>query len=113
MLRGRLYDAERRGLLERRLHGRRTAARPARAVLHRATASCRPSGAGSAALRLVWTLAPANRRLLGFIESFKLAGSCNAEGFIYEQYTLGGIPVTNAIAYVGTVSLSLPLERRF
>lgn len=58
-------------------------------------------------VRLVWTLAPANRRILGFIESFKLGGSINAEGFDYEQYTLAGVPVLNAIAYVGTVSLSL------
>jgi hypothetical protein len=29
------------------------------------------------------------------------------EGFSYDQYTLGGTPVSNAIAYVATVSLAL------
>jgi len=50
---------------------------------------------------------PAHHRLLGFIESFKLAGSANVQGFSYDQYTLGGTPVSNAIAYVATVSLQL------
>jgi hypothetical protein len=59
-------------------------------------------------LRLVWSVVPpAQRRLLGFLESFKLAGSGNIEGFSYDQYTLGGVPVSNAIAYVATVSLAL------
>ncbi|HEY1697406.1 MAG TPA: DUF3570 domain-containing protein [Polyangiaceae bacterium] len=57
--------------------------------------------------RVVWTILPQGRRLLGFLQSFKLSGSFNAEGFSYDQYTLGGVPVTNAIAYVGTASLSL------
>jgi hypothetical protein len=59
-------------------------------------------------VRAVWTLTPpAHRRLLGFMESFKLAGSANMQGFSYDEYTLGGTPVSNAIAYVATVSLSL------
>lgn len=57
--------------------------------------------------RLVWSVAPANRRLLGFIETFKLGASFNAEGFNYSEYTLGGTPVSNAIAYIATLSLSL------
>lgn len=61
-----------------------------------------------AGVRAVWTINPAaHQRLLGFIESFKLAGSANMEGFSYDQYTLGGTPVSNAIAYVATVSLAL------
>jgi hypothetical protein len=59
-------------------------------------------------VRAVWTINPeAHHRLLGFIESFKLAGSANMEGFSYDEYTLGGTPVSNAIAYVATVSLHL------
>ena len=58
--------------------------------------------------RIVWNVnAPAHRRLLGLFESFKLAGSANMQGFSYDQYTLGGTPVTNAIAYVATASLAL------
>ena len=49
---------------------------------------------------------PADGRLLGFMESLKLGGSANVDGFTYTQYTLGGTPITNARAYVGTVSLS-------
>ena len=61
-----------------------------------------------AGVRAVWTInAAAHQRLLGFIESFKLAGSANMQGFSYDEYTLGGTPVSNAIAYVATVSLAL------
>ena len=56
-------------------------------------------------LRVVWTLAPANRRLLGVVQSFKLAASANVSNSTYDEYTLGGIPVSNARAYVGTLSL--------
>jgi hypothetical protein len=56
--------------------------------------------------RLVWTLAPAEGRLFGFMQSLKLAGSANVTTFDYLEYTLGGTPVTNARAYVATVSLS-------
>ena len=59
-------------------------------------------------LREVWTITPpGRRRLFGFLERFQLAGSASLQGFSYEQYTLGGIPVSNAIAYVATVSLNL------
>jgi hypothetical protein len=57
-------------------------------------------------VRILWTLAPAQGRLLGVMESLKLGGSANMTNFTYTQYTLGGTPVTNARAYIGTVSLS-------
>jgi hypothetical protein len=57
-------------------------------------------------LRSVWTLAPANKRLLGIVQSLKLAASANVTSYTYDEYTLGGIPVTNARAYLGTLSLS-------
>jgi hypothetical protein len=56
--------------------------------------------------RIVWTLAPVQGRLLGVMESLKLGGSANVTNFTYTEYTLGGTPVSNARAYVGTVSLS-------
>ncbi len=56
--------------------------------------------------RIVWTLAPSQGRLLGVMESLKLGGSANMTNFTYTEYTLGGTPVSNARAYVGTVSLS-------
>jgi len=56
--------------------------------------------------RMVWTIAPAQGRLLGVMESLKLGGSANVTNFTYLEYTLGGTPVSNARAYIGTVSLS-------
>ncbi len=56
--------------------------------------------------RIVWTSTPTHGRLLGIMESLKLAGSANLTSFSYEQYTLGGTPVSDARAYVATVSLT-------
>jgi hypothetical protein len=58
-------------------------------------------------LRAVWTWAPTGKRILGIIQTLKLAGSGYIQGFSYDEYTLAGVPVSNAFAYVGTVSLSL------
>lgn len=61
-----------------------------------------------AGLRAVWTIVPErDKRLLGFIQSFKLAGSASIEDFSYDQFTLAGIPISNAFAYLATVSLNL------
>jgi hypothetical protein len=57
-------------------------------------------------LRAVWGLAPANQPLLGVVKSLKLAASANMSSYSYDEYTLGGIPVSNARAYVGTLSLN-------
>ncbi len=59
--------------------------------------------------RFVWTIAPVDPsrgRLLGVLERLKLAGSVNVTGFTYSAYTLGGIPVSNAIATIGTLGLT-------
>jgi hypothetical protein len=56
--------------------------------------------------RIVWTIAPEHGRILGMIESLDLAGSGNVSNFSYSQYTLGGTPISNARAYIATVSLS-------
>ncbi len=58
-------------------------------------------------LRAVWSVTPDNHRILGFIQSFKLAGSGSMQWFNYDEYTLAGTPVSNTFAYVGTVSLTL------
>ncbi len=60
-----------------------------------------------AGLRLVWSVMPERGRILGFMESFKLIGSANVSNYSYDEYTLGGTPVSNAEAYVGTVSMSV------
>jgi hypothetical protein len=56
--------------------------------------------------RLVWTLAPEQGRLLGFLQSLKLGASANLTTFDYRQYTLGGVPISNARAYLGTISVA-------
>jgi Protein of unknown function (DUF3570) len=57
-------------------------------------------------VRVIGTVAPANGRLLGIMQSLKLAGSANITNFSYLQYTLGGTPITNARALVATLSLN-------
>ncbi len=56
--------------------------------------------------RVVWTVTPTAGRILGLVQSLKLAASGNATGFSYDQYTLGGVLVSNAVAYLATVSLN-------
>ncbi|MDP9001413.1 MAG: DUF3570 domain-containing protein [Myxococcota bacterium] len=56
--------------------------------------------------RVVWALAPTNRRLFGILESIKLAASANVSSYSYEEYTLGGLPLSNARAYSTTLSLA-------
>ena len=56
--------------------------------------------------RVVWAVAPPNKRILGIMTRFEAALSGNVTGYNYTQYTLGGVPVTNAIAYLGTLSMS-------
>jgi hypothetical protein len=60
-----------------------------------------------AGLRIAWTVVPERGRLLGFIETFKLVGSGNVSSYTYDEYTLGGVPISDAIAYVATMSLGL------
>ncbi len=58
-----------------------------------------------AGVRAVWALSPANRRIAGPLQSLKLAGTLAMSSYSYEEYTLGGVPVSNARAYFGTLSL--------
>ena len=64
-----------------------------------------PFSSWLAGLRVVWTLAPANGRLVGILQSLKLAGSFNLSGYSYDEYTLAGIPVSDALTYLGALSL--------
>jgi hypothetical protein len=57
-------------------------------------------------VRVVWALAPTKRRLFGILESLKVAASGDVIGYSYDEYTLGGVPISHAIAYVGTGSLA-------
>jgi len=57
-------------------------------------------------VRLVWRTAP-TRRILGIISDIQLTGSFNVTDYSYDEYTLAGVPVSNALAYVGTVSASI------
>jgi hypothetical protein len=58
-------------------------------------------------VRLTYTLHPAPKveesgtpRLLGLFTSLKLGASGDAMQFSYDEYTLGGVPITNARAYI-------------
>jgi hypothetical protein len=57
-------------------------------------------------VRIVWTVAPLHGRVLGIIESLKLGGSANLTSYSYDEYTLGGTPVSNARAYVATATVT-------
>jgi hypothetical protein len=65
-----------------------------------------PFSSWLAGLRIVWTVTPAHGRIWGLVETFKLAASGSVSGFMYDQYTLGGVPISNAQAYIGTLSVS-------
>jgi hypothetical protein len=56
--------------------------------------------------RFVWTLTADRGRILGILDGLKVVGSANVTGFNYSQYTLGGLPISGALAYVGTLSLT-------
>jgi len=59
-----------------------------------------------AGLRSVWTIEPADARLFGVVRRLKFIASASVTSFSYDEYTLGGIPVTDARAYFGTLSLT-------
>jgi hypothetical protein len=56
--------------------------------------------------RVVWTVAPTRGRILGVVQSLKLGASGHVSGFSYDEYTLAGVPITNALAYFFTLSLN-------
>lgn len=56
-------------------------------------------------VRAVWSIAAEKDRPIGIFESLELAASGSVTGFTYEEYTLGGVPISNARAYLATVSV--------
>jgi hypothetical protein len=59
-----------------------------------------------AGVRVVWGLAPAQGKVLGVMQSIKLVASGNMTAYSYDQYTLAGTPVSNAYAFLGTLSFN-------
>jgi hypothetical protein len=57
-------------------------------------------------LRLTYGLTPSKGRLLGLMTGLKLGVAADAIQFDYDEYTLGGTPVTNARAYILGLNLS-------
>jgi hypothetical protein len=65
-----------------------------------------PFWSGGLGLRIAYAIHPAPKadgggtRLLGIFANAKVGLSADAIQFSYEEYTLGGIPITNARAYL-------------
>jgi hypothetical protein len=59
-----------------------------------------------AGLRAFYTIAPQEGRVLGLMTSLKVGASADVLFFHYDEYTLGGTPLSNTRAYLGTLSLS-------
>lgn len=53
----------------------------------------------------LWQLG-GGRRILGLFESIKVSEEVDVIQFSYDEYTLGGAPLRNARAYIGTLSAS-------
>jgi hypothetical protein len=64
-----------------------------------------PFWSAGGGLRFAWSLAPQGTRVAGFLESARLEGSATVTDYFYDEYTLAGIPVDNALSYVATLSL--------
>jgi hypothetical protein len=59
----------------------------------------------AAGARLMYTIVPAQGRILGIMLQLKFGLSGDVIAFHYDEYTLGGAPIDNARAYLGTFSL--------
>ncbi len=57
-------------------------------------------------VRGIYTVTPSRGRLLGLMTRLKVGVSFDMQGFTYSQFTLGGVPVGNAYAYLGGLSLA-------
>lgn len=57
-------------------------------------------------LRVTYGLQPAKGRLLGLMTGLKVGIAADAIQFDYDEYTLGGTPVTNARAYILGLNVS-------
>jgi hypothetical protein len=57
-------------------------------------------------LRLTYGIQPARGRLLGLMTGLKLGAAADVMQFSYDEYTLGGAPITNARAFILGANLS-------
>ncbi len=57
-------------------------------------------------LRLTYGIQPAKGRLLGLMTGLKLGAAADVVQFDYSEYTLGGVPVSNARAFILGANLS-------
>lgn len=57
--------------------------------------------------RITWSIQPTNGKILGFISGIKLGASGDLFDFHYDEYTLGGVPVGNARAYIVGLNATL------
>lgn len=59
-----------------------------------------PFSSVAVGLRLSYGLQPAKGRILGLMTGVKLGASADVIQFDYDEYTLAGVPITNARAYI-------------
>ncbi len=57
-------------------------------------------------LRATYLVHPSKGRWLGLISSLKVAASADVLQFSYDEYTLGGVPIDNARAFIFGANLA-------
>ena len=57
-------------------------------------------------MRLTYGITPTKGRLLGLMTGLKIGAAADVIQFSYDEYTLGGAPVTNARAFILGANLS-------
>ncbi|MBX3189891.1 MAG: DUF3570 domain-containing protein [Labilithrix sp.] len=65
-----------------------------------------PFSSWAVGLRMTYAVQPAKGRLLGLMSTLKLGAAFDTIQFDYDEYTLAGVPVTNARAYIIGFNLS-------
>ena len=57
-------------------------------------------------LKLTYSTVAAEKKILGFMTSFRFVVAANVVASFYDEYTLGGVSISNAIAYILNLGLS-------
>ncbi len=57
-------------------------------------------------LKLTYEAVAAEKKVLGFMTNLRIVAAANLMDFSYDEYTLGGVPVTGAFAYLLNLGLS-------
>jgi hypothetical protein len=65
-----------------------------------------PFSSGTAGLRLTYLVSRKQERIVGIFDRVKAGASADVVQFSYDEYTLGGTPITNARAYILGANLS-------